>query len=54
MAQEGFDPEFGARPLKRVITDQLLNPLALKLIEGSLQEDVYLDYKDQVLIFKDK
>ncbi|MGL4677345.1 MAG: ATP-dependent Clp protease ATP-binding subunit [Brevinema sp.] len=54
LAQEGFDPEFGARPLRRVITDQVLNPLALKLIEGSLKEKVYLEYNDQGLTFKDK
>ncbi len=34
LAQEGFDPAFGARPLKRAIERELLNPLALRLLEG--------------------
>jgi ATP-dependent Clp protease ATP-binding subunit ClpB len=33
LAETGFDPAFGARPLKRAIERELLNPLALKLLE---------------------
>lgn len=33
LAKTGFDPAFGARPLKRAIERELLNPLALKLLE---------------------
>lgn len=51
LATEGYDPEFGARPLKRVITDQVLNPLAMKLIEGSLKNSITLDFKDNELVF---
>ena len=32
LAQKGFDPDYGARPLKRVIQNDLLNPLAKKII----------------------
>jgi len=35
-AEEGFDPLFGARPLKRVIQSELLDPLAVKIISGEL------------------
>jgi ATP-dependent Clp protease ATP-binding subunit ClpB len=35
-AEEGFDPLFGARPLKRVIQSELLDPLAIKIISGEL------------------
>jgi len=35
-AEEGFDPLFGARPLKRVIQSELLDPLAMKIISGEL------------------
>jgi ATP-dependent Clp protease ATP-binding subunit ClpB len=36
LAREGFDPEFGARPLKRVVQRRLQDPLARKLLEGAL------------------
>ena len=34
LASEGFDPQFGARPLKRVIQQRLENPLAMKILAG--------------------
>ncbi len=36
LAKEGYDPQFGARPLKRTIQELLLDPLAMKLLEGGL------------------
>ncbi len=36
LADKGYDPDFGARPLKRLIQDEIENPLAIKLIEGSI------------------
>jgi len=38
LAREGFDPVFGARPLRRVIQRKLEDPLALKLLEGDYSE----------------
>jgi ATP-dependent Clp protease ATP-binding subunit ClpB len=35
LAREGFDPAYGARPLKRTIQRQLQNPLALRILEGA-------------------
>ena len=37
LAKEGYDPQFGARPLKRAVQDQLLNPLSLRLLEGEFK-----------------
>ena len=37
LAAEGYDPHFGARPLKRTIQRRLQNPLALKLLEGAFR-----------------
>ncbi len=37
LAKEGFDPAYGARPLKRVIQRRILDPLADKIIEGSIK-----------------
>ena len=38
IAREGYDPAFGARPLKRAIQRLLQNPLALAVLEGSYAE----------------
>jgi ATP-dependent Clp protease ATP-binding subunit ClpB len=38
LANKGFDPTFGARPLKRVIQEQILDELSLKLVEGKINE----------------
>ncbi len=38
IAEEGFDPNLGARPLKRVIQKKILNPLALKIVSGMIKE----------------
>ena len=35
LAQAGYDPIYGARPLKRVIQQQLENPLAQQILDGS-------------------
>ena len=38
LAQEGYDPVYGARPLKRIIQRDILNPLALQLLQGDFKE----------------
>ena len=38
LAQEGYDPVYGARPLKRVIQRQLQNPLAEMILEGAVSD----------------
>ncbi len=38
LAKEGYDPVFGARPLKRVIQNKILDPLAMKIIEGKIKD----------------
>jgi ATP-dependent Clp protease ATP-binding subunit ClpB len=50
----GFDPTYGARPLKRVIQKQLIDKLALRLLEGEFAEGdaVEVDAKDGELVFE--
>lgn len=36
LAREGYDPNFGARPLKRAIQTMIQNPLAMKLLRGEI------------------
>jgi ATP-dependent Clp protease ATP-binding subunit ClpB len=38
LAEEGYDPTYGARPLKRVIQQQIENPLASKILKGEFSE----------------
>jgi ATP-dependent Clp protease ATP-binding subunit ClpB len=38
LAEEGYDPVYGARPLKRVIQQRIQNPLALELLQGRFHE----------------
>ena len=38
LAEVGFDPAYGARPLKRAIQKYLQDPLALRLLEGQFKE----------------
>ena len=53
LAREGYDPQFGARPLKRAIQDLLLNPLATKLLAGEFPpgSKIKVTAKKEVLIF---
>ncbi len=39
LAKAGFDPAYGARPLKRAIQSEILNPLATKILDGSIPEE---------------
>jgi ATP-dependent Clp protease ATP-binding subunit ClpB len=38
LGREGYDPIYGARPLKRVIQRDLLDPLSLRLLAGAFRE----------------
>ncbi|MBC2710499.1 MAG: ATP-dependent chaperone ClpB [Desulfosarcina sp.] len=42
IARQGYDPIYGARPLKRVIQKQIENPLAMKILEGKILEGAKL------------
>jgi ATP-dependent Clp protease ATP-binding subunit ClpB len=56
LAKEGFDPQFGARPLKRAIQDQLLNPLATKVLVGDFKpgDHIKVTANDGDLVFETK
>jgi ATP-dependent Clp protease ATP-binding subunit ClpB len=53
LAAEGFDPAYGARPLKRVIQRRLEDPLALAILQGTYKEGdtITVDAQDGVLTF---
>ncbi len=53
IATQGFDPQFGARPIKRVIQKTLLNELSKMILEGNVDKDkeIEVDEKGGKLIF---
>lgn len=53
LSKLGFDPIYGARPLKRVIQQYIENPLAYQILSGNLLSDkkVFLDVKNDDIVF---
>jgi ATP-dependent Clp protease ATP-binding subunit ClpB len=53
IAEEGYDPQFGARPVKRVIQRYLLNPLSKDILAGKINHDkpIVADAEDGLLRF---
>ena len=53
IAKEGFDPAYGARPIKRTIQKLILDPLAQKVLSGEFKEGdtVYVDAEDGKIVF---
>ncbi|MFX1253208.1 MAG: ATP-dependent chaperone ClpB [Promethearchaeota archaeon] len=49
IADEGFDPDYGARPLKRIIQKKIQDPLALAILKGQFKEGdkIIVDVNDQ-------
>jgi ATP-dependent Clp protease ATP-binding subunit ClpB len=56
LSQAGFDPVFGARPLKRAIQTQIENPLAKEILEGKFvaKDIIQVDYHDGMISFSRK
>lgn len=54
LGKKGFDPAYGARPLKRIIQTEILNNLALKIIEGEIKtgDKVSIDVEKGKIIFR--
>jgi ATP-dependent Clp protease ATP-binding subunit ClpB len=53
LANKGYDPAFGARPLKRLIQREIQDPLAMKLLSGDIKDGdtVEIDLSDGALAF---
>jgi len=56
LAQLGYDPQFGARPLKRVIQKRILNELSKEILAGKVDKDsrILLDVFDNKFVFLNK
>jgi ATP-dependent Clp protease ATP-binding subunit ClpB len=42
LGEEGFDPQFGARPLKRVLQRRILNELSKEILAGNIKKDAVI------------
>ena len=56
LAREGYDPVYGARPLRRTIQREILDPLSIDILEGKVKEGqtVHIDAKNGALSFSEK
>ncbi len=54
LAQLGYDPQFGARPIKRVMQKQILNELSKQVLSGTINKDkeIILDTFDNKFVFR--
>ena len=54
LADKGFDPDYGARPLKRAIQNYVQNPLSLKILEEKFDEEdlIEVDFKNNDVSFR--
>jgi ATP-dependent Clp protease ATP-binding subunit ClpB len=54
LAENGFDPQFGARPLKRLIQKEIVNQLSKKILSGDIDKThpVLVDVFDKVVVFR--
>jgi ATP-dependent Clp protease ATP-binding subunit ClpB len=53
LAKAGFDPVYGARPLKRAIQSEIENPLAKAILEGRFapRDTIRVDYRGTKMVF---
>jgi len=54
LAKEGFDPQFGARPLRRTLQREVESPLSKRLLQGEFQEGEFIvvDLEEDHLVFR--
>ena len=56
LAENGYDPQFGARPLKRLIQKQIINQLSKKILSGGIDisKSVVVDVFDGLVVFRNE
>jgi ATP-dependent Clp protease ATP-binding subunit ClpB len=56
LAENGFDPQFGARPLKRLIQKEIVNQLSKRILAGDIDRTVpvLVDVFDGVVVFRNE
>ena len=53
LADRGYDPAFGARPIKRLLQKEIVNELAKRLIAGELEStsEIHIHFMDNKIVF---
>jgi len=56
LAENGFDPQFGARPLKRLIQKEIINQLSKRILAGDIDKSkpVLVDVFDRIVVFRNE
>jgi len=56
LSRAGYDPVYGARPLKRIIQQMVENPLSIKLLDGEFKkgDTILIDVQDKKFVFLKK
>lgn len=56
LAEQGYDPQFGARPLKRLIQKQIINALSKRILAGDIDKSkpVLVDVFDGLVVFRNE
>ncbi|MEM6542316.1 MAG: hypothetical protein AAF634_14225, partial [Bacteroidota bacterium] len=56
LTAKGYDPHYGARPIKRLIQTEVLNRLSKELLKGTIKSDsvILLDSFDDELVFRNQ
>ncbi|ULT39557.1 hypothetical protein KRR40_32140 [Niabella defluvii] len=56
LAEQGFDPQFGARPLKRLIQKEIVNQLSKRILAGDVDRNVpvLVDVFDNTVVFRNE
>ena len=56
LSEKGYEPQFGARPIKRVIQKEILNALSRKLISGEIKngENILIDSFENTIVFRNE
>jgi ATP-dependent Clp protease ATP-binding subunit ClpB len=54
LSDAGYDPQFGARPVKRVVQKHILNELSKRILSGNIRADqpIMIDYANGRLVFE--
>src|SRR5690606_37536257 len=54
LSEQGFDPQFGARPLKRLIQKEIVNKLSKRILAGDVDKNhpVLVDVFDNMVVFR--
>lgn len=56
LADQGFDPQFGARPLKRLIQKEIVNQLSKRILQGNIDREhpILVDVFDSMVVFRNE